>query len=123
MRVAITAVSSDLNAKVDPRFGRAACFIVTDVESEEWEVHPNPALEAGGGAGVLAAQFIADKGAGVVISGDFGPNAHQILAAAGIEMFVFPAGEALTVPEVLDLYRDGQLEGVAGPTGPSRHGQ
>lgn len=123
MKIAITAFSQNMDAEVDPRFGRAICFIVTDGESLDWEAYPNPAIDASGGAGVQAARFIADKKAGVVVSGSFGPSAYETLVAADIEMRVFPAGEALTVREVLDLYRDGRLAGVSGPGSSGRHGQ
>ena len=33
MKIAITAQSGSLDAKVDPRFGRAACFIVVDPDA------------------------------------------------------------------------------------------
>ena len=58
MKIAITASSPDLDAEVDPRFGRAICFIVTDEEGGDWEVYPNPVLDASGGAGVPAIQTV-----------------------------------------------------------------
>ena len=118
MKIAITATSPDMDAEVDPRFGRAICFIVTDEEGLEWEAYPNPALDASGGAGVQATRFIAEKEAGVVVSGSFGPNAFETLTAADIEMLVFPAGKVSTVREILSLYRVGQLAGLSSPGNP-----
>lgn len=123
MKIAIAASSPDIEAEVDPRFGRALCFIITDEEGVEWEAYPNPAIDASGGAGVQAARFIVDKKAGVAVSGSFGPNAYETLIAADIEMRVFPAGEALTVRDVLGLYREGRLAEVSSPGNPGRRGQ
>jgi predicted Fe-Mo cluster-binding NifX family protein len=121
MKIAITATSPGIESAADPRFGRGAYFVVVDAETGEWEAYPNPAIDAGGGAGVQAAQFIAGHGAQVAISGDFGPNAYSTLAAAGIRMFLAPAGEALAASQLLARYRRGELKEVAAPTGPGHH--
>lgn len=116
MRIAITSSGSDLDAPFDPRFGRAAYFVVFDDEAETWQSYANPAVDAPGGAGVQAAQFIADHGVAAVISGDFGPNAYRALSAAGLTMSVAPRGESPSVRQLLDQYRSGELQPVAGPT-------
>ena len=118
MKIVITASSPDLDATVDLRFGRAFCFIVIDEDGLEWEAFPNPALDARGGAGVQATRFIAEKEAGVVISGSFGPNAFETLTAADIQMLVIPADKSFTVREVLSLYQAGQLAGLSSPGNP-----
>ncbi len=123
MKIAITAASPDLEAEVDPRFGRAACFIIVEEESREWEAFENPARDATGGAGVQAARFVADKGADVAVSGAFGPNAYEIMVATEIKMFVFQEAGSLKVSEVLSRYREGQLDPVTAPDGPGRHGR
>lgn len=123
MKIAITASSPDLDTEVDPRFGRAVYFVIVDEEGGEWEAYPNPAFDSRGGAGVHAARFIAEKKAGVVVSGSFGPNAYETLTAADIEMLVFPAGEVLTVREVLNLYREGRLAEVSSSLSSGHHGQ
>jgi predicted Fe-Mo cluster-binding NifX family protein len=105
-----------MDAPFDPRFGRAAYFIVIDEETEDWQAHPNPAVNASGGAGVQAAQFVANQGVWAVISGDFGPNAHQALTAANVAMFLAPAGETLSARQLLAYYRGGQLQKATGPT-------
>lgn len=123
MRIAISASSPDLEAEVDPRFGRAACFVIVDVESQEWEAYNNPARDATGGAGVQAARFVAEKGADAAVSGAFGPNAYEIMVATGLLMFVFQNTGSLKVSEVLSRYQDGQLDPVTGgPSGPGHHG-
>jgi predicted Fe-Mo cluster-binding NifX family protein len=71
---------------------------------------------------VQAAQFITKHGAQVVISGDFGPKAYNALAAGGVQMFLAPVDETLSIRELLARYQQGQLNQVSAPTNPGHHG-
>ncbi len=122
MKIVISTQTNSAEGPFDPRFGRAAYFCIYDTETESWQAHDNQAIQATGGAGVQASQFIAQKGAQVAISGDFGPNAYMTLSAAGIQMFLAPAGENVTAQELLARYQAGQLKQVAGPTHGGNHG-
>ena len=84
MKIAISATGSTLDAEVDPRFGRCQYFIIADPQTMEFEVVDNSSAMAAGGAGISAAQMIADKGVEAVLTGNCGPNAYQVLSAAGI---------------------------------------
>jgi predicted Fe-Mo cluster-binding NifX family protein len=116
MKIAITTETGNLNGAFHSRFGRAAHFVIVDDETEEWEAYANPARNASGGAGIQAAQFISEHGAQAAISGDFGPKAHNALAAAGIQMLLAPANESLTARELLARFQQGQLQQVSAPT-------
>ena len=120
MKVIITATEPHKGAKVDARFGRCAFFMFTDQNTQSWESHPNPAMDAPGGAGTRAAQFITELGANAVISGHFGPNAFDALQAAGIKMYRF--GGADTPEGVVAEFQEGKLQEVneAGRSGRSR---
>lgn len=121
MRLIITAVSPGIDAPVDPRFGRSAHFIVVDPGTMEWQALSNPAMNAHGGAGTRAAQFVTDQKCSAVISGDFGPNAFDALNAAGIAMYLF--GSCRTVQEAIQSFKLGQLEQLTSPTGSGKmHG-
>jgi predicted Fe-Mo cluster-binding NifX family protein len=121
MKIVITTETGDLDSQLDPRFGRAATFVIVDTETGEWEAHPNPALNASGGAGVQAAQFISGLGAKLVISGDFGPKAYSALAAGNVQMFLAPANELITARELLTRYQEGQLKQATAPTNVGHH--
>ncbi len=89
--VVATQGKGGLEDQVSPVFGRAPTFTIVEVENEKIgkvEVKPNPSASAFGGAGIQAAQFIANQGAKVVIAGNFGPNASMVLNQAGIEVFI-----------------------------------
>jgi predicted Fe-Mo cluster-binding NifX family protein len=119
MKIILTTTSPNLDSEVDPRFGRGGYFLVVDSDLLEWEAHPNPGVGAAGGAGTLAAQFVANQKARAVISGDFGPNAYNALDAAGIEMYLF--GTSRTGREAIERFKAGNLERVGAPTGPGHH--
>ena len=88
MKVVISAQGNDIDSLVDPRFGRARWFIIADTESGEWQAHDNTAnVDASGGAGVQAGSTVASQGAEAVITGNVGPNAHKVLAAANIAIY------------------------------------
>jgi predicted Fe-Mo cluster-binding NifX family protein len=64
MKVAVTAKGKMLESEVDPRFGRAAFFLIVDTESFDFEVVDNSEnLNAFKGAGIQAATAISKKGA------------------------------------------------------------
>jgi len=121
MKIAITTQTGNLDSPSHPRFGRALHFVIVDAETEDWEAYANPARDASGGAGVQAAQFISERGAHVVISGDFGPKAYNALAAGGLQMFLAPANKDLTARDLLKRFQQGQLEQVSTPTNPGQH--
>ena len=121
MKIILSTTASGLDASLDPRYGRCAYFLVVDPQSMEWQALPNPALHSGGGAGVQAAQLAANHQCQAVVSGEFGPNAFDALAAAGIEMYKY--GSLGSVQEVLEHYLDGTLESVQGPGNAGHHGR
>ncbi len=114
MKIIITTVSPNIESDVDPRFGRGAYLLVVDSDTLEWQAHPNPGVSASGGAGIQAAQFVADQQAQAVISGDFGPHAFEALNAANLPMYVF--GNCRTVREVIAQFKAGQLQRVGAAT-------
>ena len=84
MRIALTANGTGLDAPISPIFGRCSTYIFMDTETMQHEAIANPAVSAGGGAGVQAAQFVVNQGAQTVLTGNLGPNAFGVLQAAGV---------------------------------------
>jgi predicted Fe-Mo cluster-binding NifX family protein len=116
MKIAISATAPQLDADLDPRFGRCQYLLIVDTESMEFEAIENPAMSAPGGAGIQAAQFIAEKSVEAVVTGDCGPNAYQVLSAAGVPVFVGASGR---VRDVIEAFKRGELSPVSeASTGP-----
>lgn len=119
MKIAICASGDNLDSPLDPRFGRCEYFVIVDSETMEFSAEPNPAKMALQGAGIQSAQLISEKGAEAVVAGNFGPNAHQTLSAAGIRGFVCSGG---TVRDAARLLQDGKLQEVSSATVGSHFG-
>jgi len=113
MKICVTSNGPTTDASVDPRFGRCQYFVFVDSETMEYEAMPNPSIGASSGAGIQAAQTVADKGAGVVITGQVGPNASQILGATNISIVTGASG---TVSDAIEQYKSGRLQ--AAPAAP-----
>ena len=119
MKIAITSTGQTLDSQVDPRFGRAACFIIVDTETMGFEAIANESVNAAGGAGVTAAKTVIDTCAAAVLTGNCGPNAERTLSAAGVKLYTGIAG---TVAEALELFKSGKLTEADGPNVQSHFG-
>ena len=62
---------------------------------------PNPGAQAGGGAGISAAQAIIDAGTDAVITGNCGPNAIGVLSQSGIKVHVASGNVKAAVEDLL----------------------
>jgi len=113
MKICVSSTGTNLEAQLDPRFGRCLYLIILDSETMQFEAIPNMAAGATGGAGIQAAQALASKGAKVVITGNVGPNAFGALSAAGIEIMTGASG---TVKEVVEKYKRDELGKTSAPT-------
>ncbi len=107
MKIAFTTSGEDLKSPLDSRFGRAAKFLIYDLDSKTFEVVDNSKnLNAAQGAGIQSAETVARLGAKTLVTGHCGPKAFRVLSAAGIK--IFNTG-APTVAEALEEYRAGKL--------------
>jgi predicted Fe-Mo cluster-binding NifX family protein len=114
MKICVTASGEGLDAKIDPRFGRCQYFTIIDLDTMEFESLENSSIAASGGAGIYAAQFVANKGAEVVLTGNCGPNAYNTLDAAGVCVITGVAGK---VRQTVEDYKSGKLQPpISGPS-------
>ena len=112
MKIAITSTGKTLESQVDPRFGRAACFIVIDTETMDFSAIENSNVAAAGGAGISTAKAVIDAGAEAVLTGNCGPNAERTLSAGGVKLYTGVTG---TVSEALEFFKSGKLTQAEGP--------
>lgn len=116
--IAITSEGPALSDMVDPRFGRAAGFVVLNLVTSQASYIDNGGSQAmAQGAGIQAAENVARAGAGTVLSGFVGPKAFQALQAAGIA--VIQDVEGMTVAQAVEKYRRGELAAAATPNAPA----
>ncbi len=97
-KVCVTAKGEDLDAEVDPNFGRAQYFVIVDPDMLEFEAFENPSVDLDHGAGIQSAQFVAGRGISAVLTGQVGPNARRVLDSAGIRVITV---EGCTIREAI----------------------
>lgn len=130
MKIAIASTGNNLDSEVSLVFARSPYFIVADLEDgdiKETSTVENPSKNERG-AGISAAQFIANKNVDALISGAVGPNAFNILKQIGIKVYKLQSG---TVKENLKLFTENRMDEITssssggpmlGGRGPGRRG-
>ena len=119
MKIAVTAQGGSLDSSVDPRFGRCPYYIIVDTETMEFEAIENPYAHSLTGAGIQAAQFVANQGVEAVLTGSCGPNAFQVLQTAGVKVIVGVVGR---VRDAVERFKRGELQPTFQPNVPPHFG-
>lgn len=113
-KIAVTSEGPSLNDLVDARFGRAAGFVIVDLDTMETSYIDNGSTQVmAQGAGIQSTEIIARAGAECLLTGYVGPKAFQALTAAGIR-----AGQDLdgiTVREAVERFKEGKVEMATAP--------
>jgi predicted Fe-Mo cluster-binding NifX family protein len=112
MKIAISAAGPSIEDLIDPRFGRCAFFLIIDTGTLEFEVIENSSKNLSGGAGIEAAQRVANQGVTHVLTGRCGPNAEKVLLAAGIKIVDGCEG---TVREAVERFRSEDVSSAQRP--------
>jgi predicted Fe-Mo cluster-binding NifX family protein len=119
MKIAVSAQGENLDAPASPVFGRCPTYLLVDTDTMAFDAVPNPAMNQGGGAGIQAAQFVVERGAQAVLSGNLGPNAFDVLEAAELPVYLIPEG---TVRQAVEAFKAGRLERMSGANVPAHAG-
>jgi predicted Fe-Mo cluster-binding NifX family protein len=108
-KIAVTCEEPSLDSQVDPRFGRAAGFLVVDPESMEFEYIDNGSSQVmAQGAGIQAAENISKSGAKILLTGYVGPKAFRGLEAAGIK--IGQNLDSMTVRQAIEKFKAGDVD-------------
>jgi len=116
MKIVVSAMGTDLDSTVDPRFGRAAFLLIVDSDTGTLleALDNSQGRDAAQGAGIRAAALVADKGVKAVLTGRVGPKAMPVLEKAGIQVVSDVSG---TVREAVAQFRPGsQAQVSSSPT-------
>ena len=109
MKIAISSTGKDLDSKVSEVFARCPYFIFAEIENQEikkFEAIKNESENQMGGAGISAAQLMAEKDIKAVITKNVGPRALDVLKQFNIGIY---AGDG-TIEKVLQEFIDGKLK-------------
>jgi predicted Fe-Mo cluster-binding NifX family protein len=107
LKVAVSATGGNLDSTVSPRFGRCPYYVIVDTEKMSFEAIPNTSMSAPSGAGIGAAQLVAERGVEAVLTGAVGPNAKAVLSQTGIKMVTGTQG---SVRQAVEAFKSGSLK-------------
>ena len=114
MKIAVSSEGPGLESQVDPRFGRAAGFVVVETETMQTSYVDNGASQvAAQGAGIQTAERLAGEGVKAVMSGYVGPKAFMALQAAGMD--VYQDMDNRSVGEAVRCFTDGSVTPATAP--------
>lgn len=120
MKICLSVTSNASDAQIDPRFGRAPFFYICDSDSpESGEYLVNPGSQAGGGAGIQAGEFVIKSEVSVVLTGNVGPNAFDVLNAGSVKVCSNVSGN---IAEAIQKFNAGEYGELDGPSVDSHFG-
>ena len=122
MKIAISSDGKGIKGEISNVFGRCKYFLIIEADKQEIqnvEAIENTSVQKATGAGIQAAQMVAKIGAGIVITGNIGPNAFQTLTAAGVKVITGVNG---SVKDVVDKFSSGEFKEIDAPSVASHFG-
>ena len=115
MKIAISSTGDKLDSQISPIFGRCQYFFIVDIENKKIKSSKaieNLAVNQFGGAGVTAAQAVANEKVDVVISGAIGPRAYDVFQQLKIDIY---SGVSGTIKENAEKFIEGKLQKISAP--------
>jgi predicted Fe-Mo cluster-binding NifX family protein len=110
MKIIIPSTGKSWEDKVDERFGRARGFALYDEDENKLSWLSNETnMNAGHGAGIQAAQLVVNTGAEILITGEIGPKAREILQKTNIKIYKSANNN---VKQAYDNFKQGLLKEV-----------
>ncbi len=106
MRIIIPVNENNEKTDICISFGRAPYFMLKDTNIDEVVYIENTAAKSSGGAGIKAAQLIADNSADILLTPRCGENAAQVLIAANVKLYKTINDN---IKENLELFADNKL--------------
>ena len=101
-KIAVAAEGKTAAAKVSGVAARAPYFLIFDGSGKFLEAIDNPYKTAKGGAGTSVVPFLAEKGATVVVAGEFGENMIQAMKGKGMRYLEFKGSAEEALKKVLE---------------------
>lgn len=110
MKIAVSTTGQSKESQLDRRFGRCEYFLIYDTETGEYKAVRNNGVSSGGGAGIAAASQVIDENISVIITGNLGPNAFELIEKAGIKAY---SCETLPAFRSIEMFQKNQLETIS----------
>lgn len=107
MKILLPVNEKNVHEGICPSFGRAPYFLVWDTHQEEKLFYDNPGASSAGGAGIAAAQKVADLEPERVLTPRLGKNSADVIEAAGIPIYKSVSED---IAANVQLLNEGKLE-------------
>lgn len=118
MQIAVSSTGNTMDSEVDQRFGRCEQFLIVNPDDNSYVFMANSGAAKHGGAGIETARVLMKLGVKAVLTGYVGPNAMKVLEVGKIRVYQNAGG---TVREMVEKYRQGQLEPATGANAPGKN--
>jgi len=115
MLIVISSTENSKSGKVDLRFGRCKYFALFNTSTKEYSFIENQGINSNKGAGIGAAQSVSDLEADVVLTGNLGSKALEVLNGSQIKGYKV---NSLTVEEAVQQFQENQLALITEPSKP-----
>jgi len=109
VKIAVSSMGKSIESNVSDIFARCPFFIIAEIKNQKidkTEIIENESTNQMSGAGISAAQLMAEKNVNAVITGNVGPRAFDVLKQFNIEIY---RGEG-KVKEAVEKFIEGKLE-------------
>ena len=121
MKIAISSTGKNLESEVDARFGRCPYFLIVEIDDKKMiniKAIENTAAGQMGGAGITAAEIVANEKVSAVITANLGPRALSVFEQFEIKIY---QGQG-KIKDVIQKFIKEELTEITNSTGPMRGG-
>ncbi|MCK4553993.1 NifB/NifX family molybdenum-iron cluster-binding protein [Candidatus Parcubacteria bacterium] len=131
MKIAISSTGKNLESEIDARFGRCPYFLIVEIDDKEISAKggsafggksvkaiENTAAGQMGGAGITAAEIVANEKVSAVITTNLGPRALSVFEQFRIKIY---QGQG-KIKDAIQKFIKGELTEITNSTGPMRAG-
>ncbi len=111
MKIAVSSTNKNITGNVSDVFGRCPYFIIAKILNKKiivTETITNKNIDQSTGAGISTAQLMAEKDVNVIITGNVGPRALDVLKQFNIEIYY----EEGVIENVLQKFINGELKKI-----------
>lgn len=111
MKIAVSSMDKTIDGNVSDVFGRCSYFIIAETKDqkiEKTEAIENKSTDQMSGAGISAAQLLAEKDVNAVVTGNVGPRAFDVLKQFNIEIYTGSGA----IKKVLQEFLNGKLKKI-----------
>ncbi len=106
MKIAISSAGQNKESFLDKRFGRCNYFLIFNTENGEYKAIKNEGGTASGGAGIAAASQVIEEDVAIIITGNLGPNAFELIEKTEIKVF---GCSEIPVIQAIEMFNSNQL--------------